>query len=80
MKRIYNHYEEREKARQFEWDCPIKIDLWEKYELEEDGAEIEKEMIDWIGHNTKGRVYCAGDMIFRFEIESDAELFKLTWG
>ena len=78
--RVYNSYAEREKTRQFELNCPIIIELWDKYEERDDVAELEDEMIDWIMFNTKDQVYCGGDMLFGFKLESDAELFKLTWG
>lgn len=63
--------------RQHEKCCEYKFDLWDQYENDE--PILEDEMILWIKENTKGKAYCGGDFVFKFELEEDAMAFKLRW-
>jgi len=68
-----------EKLRQFEFDCPHKIDLWEKYEEVENPWSLEDKMIAWCKENIKDRCMYRHNWVFIFASEQDAAAFKLTW-
>lgn len=69
-----------EKLRQFEYDCPHEIDLWDKYEETEDVWPLEDKMVTWCKENLKGRSMYCQNWRFIFADENDAAAFKLVWG